>query len=93
MGRIFYILTHVFHLHSVLELVHHEWQNACLAGGGDRCCPDGDSTMVVEIWYMYQCPLKTAYLIVPDGRICSVEFSFDVLVVVYLSCLFGIAKF
>ena len=35
----------------------------------------------------------TAYLIVPDGCIRSVQFSFDVLVVVYLSCLFGIAKF
>ena len=34
-----------------------------------------------------------AYLIVPDGCIRSVQFSFDVLVVVYLSCLFGIAKF
>ena len=33
------------------------------------------------------------HLIVPDGCIRSVQFSFDVLVVVYLSCLFGIAKF
>ena len=29
----------------------------------------------------------------PDGCIRSVQFSFDVLVDVYLSCLFGIAKF
>jgi hypothetical protein len=35
----------------------------------------------------------SAYLIVSDGCIRSVEFSFDVLVVVYLSCLFGIPKF
>ena len=35
----------------------------------------------------------SAYLIVPDGCIRSVQFSFYVLVVVYLSCLFGIAKF
>jgi len=34
-----------------------------------------------------------AYLIVPDGCIRSVQFSFDVLVAVYISCLFGIAKF
>jgi hypothetical protein len=35
----------------------------------------------------------SGYLIVPVGWIRSVQFSFDILVVVYLSCLFGIAKF
>jgi len=35
----------------------------------------------------------SAYLIVPDGCIRSVQFSFNVLVVVYLSYMFGIAKF
>ena len=34
-----------------------------------------------------------AYLVVPDGCIRSVQFSFDILLVVYISCLFGIAKF
>jgi len=33
------------------------------------------------------------YLVIPGGCIRSVQFSFDVLLVVYISCLFGITKF
>jgi len=40
-----------------------------------------------------QVVLLSAYLVIPDGCIRSAQFSFDVLVVVYISCLFGITKF
>ena len=32
-------------------------------------------------------------LVIPDGCVCSIQFSFDVLVMVYIVCLFGINKF
>ena len=53
----------------------------------------GASAHHQEYLKLVQRPLVHVYLIVPDGCVRSVQFSFDVLVVVYLSCLFGIAKF
>jgi len=34
-----------------------------------------------------------AYFVVPDGCICSVQFSFDIFKLVYFFCLFGINEF
>jgi len=34
--------------------------------------------------------LVSACLVIPDGCFCSIQFPFDVLVVVFIVCLFGI---
>ena len=65
-------------LHVSGASAHHQFMVSALDANVDVC------------WRQL---LLSAYLIVPDGCIRSVQFSFDVLGVVYLSCLFGIAKF
>jgi len=37
--------------------------------------------------------LLLAGLVIPDGCVHSIHFPFDVLIVVYIFCLFGINKF